>query len=96
MGILTDIFVIIGGAICACIALCVIVDVVYFIIDKYRNSKSIPYFRSVNTKCFKCGSVYTISARSCSKDTYDAFCPFCGNQTYVVSSKISDKFKRKR
>lgn len=89
------IFTIIGYLICMMVGFGVVAFVFREIVDFYRKRKSIPYHKSFNTKCFKCGSEYTISGRTMPKDVYDAFCPFCGKQNYLISKRIADNLKKK-
>lgn len=88
MFLLTSIFEFVGGVICFAIAIGVIYVSGKGIIEYRSNHKNVIVFKSNNTKCPKCHMTYTISATGHERSTYDAFCPFCGRQSFLISPDV--------
>lgn len=88
MFLLTTIFEFVGGVICLAVAIGVIYVSVKGIMDYISDHKNVMVFKSSNVKCSKCGMTYSISAKGHERSTYDAFCPFCGRQSYLISPDV--------
>lgn len=88
MVLLTTVFEFVGGVVCSAVAVGVIYMSFKTVYDYIFNQKDIIVYKSSNVKCSRCGMTYSIKANGHKKSTYDAFCPFCGRQTYLMSPDV--------